>query len=243
MQNTIIYTAGFTFLVLLIVYLQTTGKIIIHNTRWFYPIKRLLTRKNNVDFHLKNHAIVFKAKTATKNLLTTLLTTLIISFILYNYIFFTVPVSNSMRPTFEAGDLILMQKFDTEPQKDDIIMFGMALIGKDQIITHRVYSITPEGIKTKGDAGAIDYWVVRPEQIHAKAVTIGSKPIVIKSVGNYFLDTKISSTYAAELGFMQTIVQGGKQLGLLIFVICIVAYTWLAVDDIKRQKKYRRRNN
>ena len=242
MQNTIIYTAGLTFLVLLIVYLQATGKATIQNTKWIYPIKRLLTRKNDVDFHLKNHAITFKAKIATKNLLTTLLTTLIISFILYNYVFFTVPVSNSMRPTFEAGDLVLMQKFDVEPHESDIIMFGLALIGKDQIVTHRVYSVTPEGIKTKGDAGAIDYWIVRPEQIHAKAITIGGQPIVIKSVGNYFLNTQISSTYAREFGFMQAIVQGGKQLGLLIFVICLVAYTWLSVNDMKKQKKYRRRN-
>ena len=240
MQNTIIYTAGLTFLVLLIVYLQTTGKIAIQNTKLIYPIKRILTRKSSVDFHLKNRAIAFKTKAATKNLLFTLLTTLLISFILYNYVFFTVPVSNSMRPTFEAGDLVLMQKFDTEPQKGDIVMFGLAVIGKDQIITHRVYSVTPEGIKTKGDAGAIDYWVTRPEQIYAKAVTIGGQPIVIKSVGHYFLDTQISSTFAREFGFMQAIVQGGKQLGLLIFVICIVAYTWLSIDDMKKQKKHRR---
>ena len=242
MQNTIIYTAGLTFLVLLIVYLQATGKATIQNTKWVHPIKRLLTRKNGVEFHLKNYAITFKSKIATKNLLIILLTTLIISFILYNYVFFIVPVSNSMRPTFEAGDLVLMQTFDIEPHKDDIIMFGLTVIGKDQIITHRVYSVTPEGIKTKGDAGAIDYWVIRPEQIHAKAITIGGQPIVIKSVGHYFLNTQISSTYAREFGFMQSIMRGSKQLGLLIFVICIVAYTWLSIDDMKKQKKYRRRN-
>ena len=242
MQNTIIYTAGLTFLVLLIVYLQATGKATIQNTKWIHPIKRLLTHKNYVDFHLKNRALAFKSKIATKNLLITLLTTLIISFILYNYIFFTVPVSNSMRPTFEAGDLVLMQKFDVEPHKGDIIMFGLAVIGKDQIITHRVYSVNTEGIKTKGDAGGIDYWILRPEQIHAKAVTIGGQPIVIKYVGNYFLNTQVSSTYALEFGFMQAIARGGKQLGLLIFVICLVAYTWLSVNDMKRQKKYRRRN-
>ena len=242
MQNTIIYTAGLTFLVLLIVYLQTTGKIAIQNTKWIYSLKRILTRNNDVDFYLKNFAITFKTKIATKNLLLTLLTTLIISFILYNYVFFTVPISNSMRPTFEAGDLVLMQKFDVEPHKDDIVMYPLSVIGKDQIITHRVYSITPEGIKTKGDAGTIDYWVTKPDQIYAKAVTIGGQPIVIKYVGNYFLDKQISSTYAREFEFMQAITRGGKQLGLLIFVICIVAYTWLSVNDIKKQKKHRRRN-
>ncbi|HJH29623.1 MAG TPA: signal peptidase I [Methanosarcinaceae archaeon] len=240
MQNTIIYTAGLTFLVLLIVYLQTTGKIAIQNTKLIYPIKRILTRNNSVDSYLKNRAIAFKTKAATKNLFFILLTTLLIGFILYSYVFFTTPVSNSMRPTFEVGDLVLMQKFDTESQKGDIVMFGQAFIGKDQIIIHRVYSVTPEGIKTKGDAGAIDYWITRPEQIYAKAITIGGQPIVIKSVGHYFLDTQISSSFAREFGFMQAIVQGGKKFGLLIFVICIVAYTWLSINDIKKQNKYRR---
>ena len=240
MQNTITYTAGLTFLLLLIVYLQTTGKITIQNTKLIYPLKRLITRKNDGDFHLKNLKVAFKSKISAKNLFSTLLTTLIISFILYNYVFFTVPTSNSMIPTFEAGDLVLMQRYDVETSIGDIVMFNVALIGTDQIVTHRVYSITPDGIKTKGDNGGIDYWTIPPEQIYAKAITIGGQPIIIKSVGYYFLDAQISPAYTQEFAFMQTIFKGGKQLGLLIFIICLVAYTWLSVNDMKRQKKHRR---
>ena len=242
MFEKIIYTTGITLIILVLAYLQVNKNEIFLKIFRYMPINIFTKRRDAVNEYLSVHAMHFKIRKNSKKLLPSLITTLLFAFILYNYVFFTVPVSNSMRPTFEAGDLVLMQKFDTEPQKGDIVMFGLAVIGKDQIITHRVYSVTPEGIKTKGDAGAIDYWVISPKQIHAKAITIGGQPIVIKSVGHYFLETQISSTYAREFGFMQAIIRGGKQLGLLIFVICLVAYTWLSVNDMKKQKKYRRRN-
>lgn len=242
MPDIIIYTVGFTLIILMLAYIQINKNELFQKIFRYVPITLFFRRRDAVKEHLNVHAMYFKIRKKSKGLILSVIVALLLAFVLYNYVFFTVPVSNSMRPTFEAGDLVLMQKFDIVPEKDDIIMFGMAVIGNDRVITHRVYSVTPSGVKTKGDAGGVDYWTVSQKQIYAKAITIGNKPIVIKSVGNYFLDTQISSTYAAELGFMQTIVQGGKQLGLLIFVICIVAYTWLAVDDIKRQKKYRRRN-
>ena len=242
MPEKIVYTAGITFTTLLLIYLYITHNKTVQRI-FRYPVKHLIKRRNSIDAYLNVHALQFKTKAATKKMLLSLITTLLLAFILYNYVFFTVPVSNSMRPTFEAGDLVLMQKFDTEPHESDIIMFAIAVRGKDPIVTHRVYSVAPDGVKTKGDAnGAVDSWLLPPEQIYAKAITIGQKPIVIQSVGHYFLDTQISTTYAREFGFMQSIVQGGKQLGLLIFVICLVAYTWLSVNDMKKQKKYRRRN-
>ena len=186
----------------------------------------------------------FKKSHTIKITLITIISTLCVAFLLYNYIFFTVPISDSMRPTFIKGDLILMQKYDTEPHEGDIIMFEIAYLGKkNQVITHRIHSITPDGVKTKGDAnGAVDSWILSPERIYAKAITINEIPIVLKSVGHYFLDTQISTTYAKEFGFMQSLAKGGKQFGLLIFVICIVGYLWLSIEDVKKQKKYRRRN-
>ena len=242
MPEQIIYTTGIVVIILILAYLQVNKNELFRRIFVLIPIKRLFKRNNAVSKYLSCHAISFKFRNNSKKVLFSLLTTLFFAFILYNYVFFTVPVSNSMRPTFEAGDLVLMQTFDTEPHEGDIIMFGMAVIGKDQIVTHRVYSVTPNGVKTKGDAGGVDFWTVSQKQIYAKAVTMGDKPIVIKSMGNYFLNTQISSTYAREFGFMQAIITGGKQLGLLIFVICLVAYTWISVNDMKKQKKYRRRN-
>lgn len=244
MVDIIIYTSGIVFVILVLAYLQISKNKTFRKIYTRIPLTRLTKRKSPVGMYLSSYALYFKRGTKIKSALGLIVVTLIFAFIFYNYLFFTVPISNSMRPTFEKGDLVLMQKFDTEPHEGDIIMFGMAIVGgMDQIITHRIYSITPGGIKTKGDAvNAVDSWTLRPEQVHAKAIIIGGKPIVLKSVGHYFLDTQISSTYAKEFGFMQFLVRGGKQLGLLIFVICIVGYLWLSIEDVKKYKKYRRRN-
>ncbi len=242
MFEKIVYTAGIACIILMLVYLQINKNELFRKIFGYIPVSRLLKRKDVASDYLTIYATSFKIRSNSKKVLVILITTLFFAFILYNYVFFTIPVSNSMRPTFEAGDLVLMQKFDTEAHEGDIIMFGIAVIGKDQIVTHRVYSVTSEGVKTKGDAGGVDYWTVSQKQIHAKAIIIGGQPIVIKSVGHYFLETQISSTYAREFGFMQSLMRGGKQLGLLIFVICLVAYTWISVNDMKKQKKYRRRN-
>ena len=242
MVDKIIYTSGIVFVVLVLAYLQISKNKTFQKIYTRIPLTRLTKRESPVGMYLSSYALHFKRGTRLKSTLGLLLVTLIFAFIFYNYLFFTVPISNSMRPTFEKGDLVLMQKFDTEPHEGDIIMFGMAVVGgMDQIITHRIYSITPGSIKTKGDAvNAVDSWTLRPEQVHAKAIIIGGQPIVIKSVGHYFLDTQISSTYAKEFGFMQFLVRGGKQLGLLIFIICIVGYLWLSIEDVKKYKKHRR---
>ncbi len=241
MVDIIIYTSGIVFVVLVLAYLQISKNKTFRKIYTRIPLTRLTKRKSPVDMYLSSYALHFKNGAKLKSTLGLLLVTLIFAFIFYNYLFFTVPISNSMRPTFEKGDLVLMQKFDTEPHEGDIIMFGMAIVGgMDKVVTHRIYSVTPEGIKTKGDAvNAVDNWVIPPKRIHAKAVTINEQPIVIKSAGHYFLDTQISTTYAKEFGFMQFLAKGGKQFGLLIFVICVVAYLWISIEDMK---KYRRRN-
>ena len=244
MPDKIVYTTAITLIILVLAYLLINKSERFRKISARIPISRLIKHKDPVNLYLNHHAMSFKIRASSKKVLVTFIATLLLAFIFYNYLFFTVPVSNSMRPTFEKGDLVLMQSFDTEPHEGDIVMFAMSMLGKkNEIVTHRVYSVIPEGIQTKGDAvSTVDSWVIPPKQIHAKAVTIGGQPIVIKSVGHYFLETQISSTYAREFGFMQSLMRGGKQLGLLIFVICLVAYTWLSVNDMKKQKKYRRRN-
>lgn len=240
------YTSAITFLFLLLLRSQICGNASLLGKMIRNRIhKRQVTFRNNfIQSIMGTFRNNFKKSHTTKITLITIISTLCVAFLLYNYVFFTVPISDSMRPTFIKGDLILMQKYDTEPHEGDIIMFEIAYLGKkNQVITHRIHSITPSGIKTKGDAvSAVDSWTLRPERIYAKAVIIGGQPIVLKSVGYYFLDTQISSTYAKEFGFMQSLVRSGKQLGLLIFVICIVGYLWLSIEDMKKYKKHRRRN-
>ena len=183
-----------------------------------------------------------KSPMTHKYTLNLLLITLIIAYILYNNLFFVVVLSNSMLPTAEKGDMILMQNYNITPKVGDIVMFRHEKIGTDEIITHRVYSISERGIQTKGDATRVDPWITPQRNIISKAVIVGNKPVVMKSVGYYFFDETPTTTYRGEFGFFQTIMLKAKEMGLLIFTVCIVLFILLSVNDIIKQKQLRRRN-
>lgn len=83
---------------------------------------------------------------------------LIISVLLFKLVFFAVVTTGSMSPTMERGDLVLMQRVHIEPVEGDILM----LERKESMIpiTHRVFAVTDEGVRTKGDAyGTVDPWI------------------------------------------------------------------------------------
>ncbi len=101
-------------------------------------------------------------------------------------IFFTAVVSGSMVPTFNRGDLVLMQNIDRTYSVGDIIMFRRP--DNDLPYSHRVQSITNEGISTKGDAtDRKDWWKLKNGDILGKAILINGKPVVLKGYGNYFI--------------------------------------------------------
>ena len=157
---------------------------------------------------------------------------------LYNYIFFVVVLSGSMVPTFSKGDMVLMQKYDIDPQIGDIIMFQPETFGRDMVVTHRVHSITPRGVVTKGDATPIDNWFIDQNIIYSEAILIGGKPIVIKSIGYYFMDETPNINFPGEFGFIKSILMKSKELGLLIFAVSIIVFVLLSVNDsIKRKQK------
>ena len=239
MQLSIIFT-GIIFSILMISFAQ-----INRNVPVIQICKKYINRskKNRTfDAYLGRYALLFKKRTNVRSIITSILVVLVLAFIFYNYIFFTVPISDSMKPTFERGDLVLMQTYDTSPNVGDIILFSVLLIGPDEVVTHRIYSISGDSIKTKGDSTPIDQWTITPRQIHAKTVMIGNKPIVLKSVGYYFLDETPTTTFAGEFEALQTILMKAKELGLFIFATCITIFVLLSVNDMKKQKKYRRRN-
>src|SRR3972149_1456012 len=100
--------------------------------------------------------------------------------------FFTAVVSGSMVPTFNRGDLVLMQNIDRTYRVGDIIMFRRP--DTDLPYSHRVQSITNERIITKGDAtDRNDWWKLKNDDILGKAILIQGKPIAIKGYGNYFI--------------------------------------------------------
>ena len=77
--------------------------------------------------------------------------------------------SQSMVPTFQKGDLIVVSGKEADVSIGDIIVFDIG--SKDYPIIHRVYDIRKNGdIITKGDNnGFEDPWIVNPESVHGKA--------------------------------------------------------------------------
>lgn len=77
--------------------------------------------------------------------------------------------SESMLPTFEKGDMIIVQG-GTQIAVGDIVVYD-APSYKYPII-HRVTSVSEEGITTKGDHNsAADPWVTPVSKVHGKAIT------------------------------------------------------------------------
>lgn len=241
-MQTIVVTSGLTLSFLIVIYfIVHNGNIRLVNTilNVFTGRDRISKAKHNI--YVNNYKKMFQ--NSSKMIAYMVVVTFILAYIFYHYLFFTVPISGSMRPTFDRGDLVLMQRYDMTPEVGDIIMFGIAKIGKDQVVTHRVYEVLPGGeFRTKGDATPIDSWTISQKQIHSKAVLVGGEPIVIKKVGYYVLDETPSSTYKGEFGFLQSILMKGKEFGLFIFAICVTLFILLSLNDSIKQKRLRRRN-
>jgi len=161
----------------------------------------------------------------------------IISLLLFKVVFFTVITTGSMSPALERGDLVLMQRIYTEPVEGDIIMLQR---GEYRLpITHRVVSVTEGGVRTKGDArGSVDPWIIPEEEITAKTVQVGEKPIVLKDVGDYFiLDTKEMriGKYGSEYTFVKNIFLTLRVYGYAVCIIAIIGYVILTLREAKKR--------
>jgi signal peptidase len=83
--------------------------------------------------------------------------------------------SNSMIPTFQRGDILILQGTPSEDLKiGDIIVFSPE--GHDTPIVHRIIKLNEDGtFQTKGDANARQLSFetrIQPEQIYGKEVLI-----------------------------------------------------------------------
>jgi len=149
--------------------------------------------------------------------------------ILSKIMFFAIITSDSMSPVLETKDLVFMQNLKVDPQQGDIIMFETK--EAPMPVIHRIYSISGEDIRTKGDAGElVDDWIMRKDQIQGEALIFQGKPIVVKNIGEYLLFdpnyVKITK-YGSEIYQMSKIIKNIKSLGLTIFIICIFLYIFI----------------
>lgn len=132
-------------------------------------------------------------------------------------------VSDSMAPTFNAGDLIIIRKCDPSTlQEGDIITFHAIINNEYALNTHRISQIQDQnGVRsyvTKGDNNAI-------EDIHM----ISDGDIVGRYVGKLPGFGKIVEFLSSSTGFLLVIV-----LPLLIFFIYQVYHLVTVSIDLKK---------
>lgn len=99
---------------------------------------------------------------------------------------FVAVISDSMRPEFQRGDLVMTQSIFKDPQIGDIITFKAVNVPNP--VTHRVIGIQNNFVATKGDNNpmADDYGTTRNDII-SKAVVIDGHPVVLKGAGSFFI--------------------------------------------------------
>ncbi|MEE8401865.1 MAG: signal peptidase I [Candidatus Hydrothermarchaeaceae archaeon] len=193
-------------------------------------------KRKKVNIRIKEIFAKKKSETAVTRVAKVMLVYLIIGYILVaKIIFFSVILSSSMSPTFDRGDLVLIQGTYTEPKLGDIILINGVALGDPEnreLIIHRVIEISGEKIFTAGDAtGKRDSWIVKEDMIQGKALTIFGKPIVVPKIGEYLIVD--GSKGVQEITTMNNVLRLIKIYGLLIFLISLVIYAMLEAREIR----------
>jgi hypothetical protein len=85
-------------------------------------------------------------------------------------------VGPSMTPTMKAGDLLLVVPYrDRSIRIGDVIVFKPR--GKCETITHRVVSVGPSGVRTRGDHNnQIDPWLLARDEIIGRVTHVQRGP-------------------------------------------------------------------
>lgn len=131
--------------------------------------------------------------------------------------------SDSMAPTFRAGDMIVIRKCDTAKlEEGDIVTFHTIINNEYALNTHRIAEIQEQGgvrsYVTKGDNNAIaDTHMIADGDIVGKFVTR------LPGVG------KVMSFLSSSIGFLVIIV-----LPLLLFFIYQVYHLIMVSIDLKK---------
>ncbi|UCF08925.1 MAG: signal peptidase I [Thermoplasmata archaeon] len=182
--------------------------------------------------HLRT--LVFKPKLA-RAFLPLVILFLIVLLLLNNFVYFTVITSDSMAPTFSKGDMVLMTQY-SEPDEGDIIMFSAP--NEQMPVVHRVHDVEGDNITTKGDFNPKeDSWVINESAVYSEAVTVNGKPVVLKGVGNYFIeDYESHGMYSEEIEFNRLLLRGMKNTAIYIFLIAVLLYIYFTIKEIRERK-------
>jgi signal peptidase len=78
--------------------------------------------------------------------------------------------TGSMEPNDNPGDLVIDRPASGSYHAGQVITFRHSALS-DDVVTHRVVSVSAAGIQTKGDANPTkDAWTIRPSQVSGVAV-------------------------------------------------------------------------
>ncbi len=192
-------------------------------------------REDKVDIIMRRYEELSKRPRVVTSVLPLVIVVLLGIILYLNIIAFVAIGSGSMAPAFNKGDLILMQNLFVDLQEGDIIMFHTSQVFNP--VVHRVYSVEDSVYRTKGDANPrVDPWVVHRDDIQGQAILFNKKPIVIKDLGNYFIeDASIAriGKYGEEFGFVKTLVQSVQTAGLMLFVLMIALYLYMTLEEFR----------
>lgn len=148
---------------------------------------------------------------------------LVIAFIVLNQnANFVVVTSDSMSPTIQRGDLVLVQSIIKTTYTGDIILFQVP--SRRLPVLHRVEEVLSNGYKTKGDfSPSLDYWTVEDSQIQAKVIFLFGNPVVIPKVGELFIVESKVTKFGSEFGFVSGLLNIFRILSLIIFILAFLS--------------------
>ena len=129
---------------------------------------------------------------------------------------------NSMTPVLKTGDTLRVVPYQHRKIRvGDVAAFRSPYGGT--VIAHRVVSIDPRGVKTKGDNNlAIDDWVLDPHEIIGRVVSLQRNRKTIKILSGFW-----GRMYALALG-------AAKRIDLVLSTILRPPYRWFAQTGIFR---------
>lgn len=230
--NQIILILFFILLLLFIIFYRVHVKNSIFFTRFINSIMGKNSYKNQAKIvkpQMKRYHELSKRPKILPVIIPLIITGLAAYIILNQLVFFAIITTGSMSPTLEVKDLVLIQNLKIDPQPGDIIKFETK--EAPMPVIHRIYSVSEDEIKTKGDAvESADDWILKKDRIQGQAVLFQGKPIIVKNIGEYLLfdPNNIQITkYGSEMYRISQIIKNIKNLGLIIFIICILLYIFI----------------
>ena len=143
-------------------------------------------------------------------------------------------VSDSMKPEFQRGDIIIVQSIFLTPDIGDIITFSVKNRNVD--ISHRVISVSNSAIITKGDNNPRqDDYDTTQENVKAKAIQIDNHPLVIKNFGALFITDYSKQGVIYKFGdqftFMQKLSATIKAWGIVLTIFALLGYMMMMQKD------------